>query len=81
MNLALYLAVSLNADAAFGFQPGFNSLLIHTIYNGSQFVDTDAFTFFDTEYLRFQLRGKIHVELQFLFLAGLQLHDDDVVCL
>ena len=79
MNLVLYLAVSFNADAALGFQTGFDALLIHTIYNSSQFVDTDALTFFDSEYLRFQLRVKIHVELQFLFLAGFQLHNNHVV--
>ena len=79
MSFALYLAVSFNADAALGFQTGFDALLINTFYNGSQFIDTDAFTFFDSEYLRFQLRGKIYAELQFLFLAGFQLHNNHVV--
>ena len=81
LQIALHLTIRLHQDTALGLQTGLDAFVVNTIDNGSQFVDgtLDTLVGRNGKHLCLQRCRETHVKLQFTFLAGLQLDDDDTI--
>ena len=79
VDLAFYLAIGFNPDAALGLQTSLDALLFDALDNGSQFVDLNALALSYSKHIGLQLGIEMDIELQLTFFAGRQAYDDGMI--